>query len=156
MSSGEGPLGPGLRRRLREENRLRYFPSTKILWNLNSVAGLIKTPSFGIRCRATNSMVKPSTNRSRARRLGARRLERLLMSNWCFRSRDSAATARTPPGRNNFAAVTSRWITRIRSSRTARSYHGGQRAQSCNGSTNRSYYEFATHRIAVVSVASPR
>ena len=47
MSSAEGPLGPGLRRRDEEEKSRRYFRSTKALWNLNSVAGLTSAPSFG-------------------------------------------------------------------------------------------------------------
>jgi hypothetical protein len=57
-------------------------------------------------------------------RFGARCLERLLMSNWCFSSKASATTARMPPRRSDFAAVTSRWITSIRSSRTGETYHG--------------------------------
>src|SRR5215470_11661676 len=72
MSSGEGPLGPGLRRRPREEKSRWYFRSTKALWNLDSVAGLISAPSFDIRCGCTNCMVRPSTKRSKAERLGAR------------------------------------------------------------------------------------
>ena len=48
---------------------------------------------------------------------GARCWARLLLSNWCFSNSDSAATARTPPGRSSLAKVTSRWIARIRSSR---------------------------------------
>ena len=80
MSSGEGPLGPGLRCRAEEEKSDRYFRSINALWNLSSVAGLISAPSCGMRLGLTNSVVSPITNRSRALRLGARCLERLLMS----------------------------------------------------------------------------
>jgi hypothetical protein len=38
-------------------------------------------------------------------RFGARRRARLLMTNWCFNNKDSAMTARTPPG----AAVWQWW-----------------------------------------------
>src|SRR6266581_5037868 len=94
MSSAEGPLGPGLRRCDEEEKSRRYLRSTKALWNLNRVAGLTSAPSFGIRRGLMNSVVSPSTNRSIEVRFGARGRERLLMSNWCFRMRDSATTAR--------------------------------------------------------------
>jgi len=98
----------------------RYFRSTNTLWNLNSVAGLTSARSFGSRCGLTNNMAKPRTTRSTEVRLGARCRERLLMSNWCLRSRDSAATARTPPGRRSFATVTNTWMARMRISRTGR------------------------------------
>lgn len=62
-----------------------------------------------------NSVVRPSTKRSIEVRFGARCRERLLMSNWCFSTRDSAATARTPSGRTSFAKVASRRMTRMRS-----------------------------------------
>jgi len=120
MSSAEGPLGPGLRRCVEEEKSRRYFRSTKALWNLSSVAGLMSAPSFGIRCGRTNNVAKPRTTRSTEVRLGARCRERLLMSNWCLSSKDSAATARTPPGRSGFANVTSRWMARMSRFRTWR------------------------------------
>ena len=41
MSSAEGALGPGLRRCDEEEKSRRYFRSTNILWNFNSVDGLM-------------------------------------------------------------------------------------------------------------------
>src|ERR1700676_5142393 len=79
MSSADGPLGPGLQRCDEEEKRRRYFRSTNALWNLISVAGLISTPSFGIRRGVTNSVVRPSTKRSNVVRFGARFLDRLLI-----------------------------------------------------------------------------
>ena len=63
----------------REEKSRRYFRSTKALWNLNSVAGLMSAPSFGIRRGLTNSVVSPSTKRSSVVRFGARCRERLLI-----------------------------------------------------------------------------
>ena|SRR5438067_10884720 len=80
MRSGDGPFGPGLRQCDKDENRRRYFRSTNALWNLNSVAGLMSAPSFGIRRELTNNVVRPSTTRSRVVRFVARRRERLLMS----------------------------------------------------------------------------
>ena len=80
MSSGEGPLGPGLRRCAEEEKSNLYFRSINALWNLSSVAGLMSAPSCGMRWGLTNSVVNPSTNRSGALRLGARCLDRLLIS----------------------------------------------------------------------------
>src|ERR1700747_3220002 len=50
------------------------------LWNLNRVAGLILTDSFGMRCGLTKRVVSPSTRRSSAVRLGARRRVWLLIS----------------------------------------------------------------------------
>jgi hypothetical protein len=43
--------------------------------------------------------------RSAARRFGARSRERLSTMSCCFSSSDSAATARTPPGRRHLARV---------------------------------------------------
>ena len=80
ISSRDGPLGPGLRRRAEEEKSDRYFRSINALWNLSSVAGLMSAPSCGMRWGLTNSVVSPSTNRSSAVRLGARCLDRLLIS----------------------------------------------------------------------------
>ena len=64
---------------------------------LNNVAGLRSAATLSIRRRLTNRVVKPSTKRSRVVRFGARCLDRLLIRSCCLRSRDSAATARTPP-----------------------------------------------------------
>ena len=97
MSSGDGPFGPGLQRGEGEEEKSRrYLASTSAAWNLSSVAGLTSAPSFGSRCGRTNNVAKPRRMRSAEVRLGARCRERLLMSNWCLSSSDSAATARTP------------------------------------------------------------
>src|SRR6266536_2798243 len=78
-SSAEGPLGPGLRRCDEEEDSRWYFRSTRALWNLNSVAGLMSAPSFAIRRGLRNRVVSPSMQRSRVVRFGARRRERLLI-----------------------------------------------------------------------------
>jgi hypothetical protein len=146
MSSAEGPLGPGLRRCDEEEKSRRYLRSTKAWWNLNSVAGLMSAPSFAIRRGLTNSVVRPSKKRSIDFRFGARCRERLLMSNWCFSSRDSAATARTPPGRTSFANVISRWMASMRSSRMERTVSSPPvRARLHGRGWNTSHYEFATH-----------
>ena len=65
---------------------------------MNSVAGLMSAPSFAILLGLTDSVVKPSTTRSIGVTFAARCRARLLISNWCFSSSDSAATERTPPG----------------------------------------------------------
>src|SRR5450756_2378582 len=57
----------------------------------------------------TNSDPRPRRKRSNEFRFGARRRARLLMSNWCFSNKDSATTARTPPGRTSLAMVANRW-----------------------------------------------
>jgi hypothetical protein len=93
------------------------FRSTNALWNLNSVAGLRIAQSFAIRRGLRNSVVSPSRKRSSEVRFGARCRDRLLISNWYLSNRDSAATARTPPGRRSFTKVTSRWMARMRNSR---------------------------------------
>src|SRR4030095_4174026 len=54
-----------------------HFRCTNAVWNLNSVAGLMSAPSFGIRRGGTDSVVSPSTKRSIDVRLGARHRERL-------------------------------------------------------------------------------
>lgn len=120
MSLADGPLGPGLQRCGEDEKSRRYFRSTKARRNFNSVAGLTSAPSFAIRRGLANSAVSPSTKRSSVVRFGARCLDRLLIRSWCLSSRDSAATARTPPGRSSFASVTRRWTARMRSSRIER------------------------------------
>jgi hypothetical protein len=81
--------------------------------------GLIKVPGFrmtaslGIRLGDTNSDPRPRRKRSNEFRFGARRRARLLMSNWCFSNKDSATTARTPPGQTSFAMVANRWTARM-------------------------------------------
>src|SRR5713101_8157096 len=67
------------------------------------------TASLGIRLGGTNSDPRPRRRRSNEFRFGARRRARLLMSNWCFSNKDSATTARTPPGRTSLAMVANRW-----------------------------------------------
>ena len=60
MSSGEGPLGPGLGRRAGRGKEQPAFPIYQ---------------RCGMRLGRTNSVVSQSTNRSSALRLGARCLE---------------------------------------------------------------------------------
>jgi len=78
-------------------------------WNLNKVRGFRMTASLGIRLGGTNSDPMPRSRGSEEFRFGARRRARLLMSSWCFSNKDSATTARTPPGRTSLAMVANRW-----------------------------------------------
>src|ERR1700704_5377382 len=71
------------------------------------------TASLGIGLGGTNSDPRPRRRRSNEFRFGARRRARLLMTNWCFSNKDSATTARTPPGRISLAMVANRWTARI-------------------------------------------
>src|SRR5450631_2075477 len=98
MSSEDGPFGPGLRGRPEDEKRMRYFRSTRALWNLHNVADLTTADSFGMRCGLTKRVIIPSTKRSSVMRFGARCRERLLTMSCCLSNNDSAATARAPPG----------------------------------------------------------
>jgi hypothetical protein len=82
-------------------------------WNLNKVLGFRMTASLGIRLGGTNSNPIPRRRRSDEFRLGARRRARLLMSCWCSSNKDSATTARTPPGRRSLAMVANRWTASI-------------------------------------------
>jgi hypothetical protein len=82
-------------------------------WNLNKVLGFRMTASLGIRLAGTNSDPRPRRKRSKEFRFGARRRARLLMSNWCFSTKDSATTARTPPGRTSLVMVANRWTARM-------------------------------------------
>ena len=61
MSSADGPLGPGLRGRPEDENRLRYFRSINPLRNLNNVADFTIKENFGMRPGKTKSLISPST-----------------------------------------------------------------------------------------------
>ena len=150
MISCVGPVGPGLRRVPADENRRRYFRSTSALWNRNNVAGLSMTASFATRRGRTNSVIKPSTNRSIVVRGGARRRERPLMISSCFSYRDSAITERTPPGRASLARVTnsctaSRSMSRIEEA----CYQRQQSAQGCPNLAPRAMIsEFAPHTSA--------
>src|SRR5258707_11839441 len=91
----------------------RYLRFLSASWNLNKVLGFRMTASLGIRLGGTNSDPRPRRERSNEFRFGARRRARLLMSNWCFSTKDSATTARTPPGRTSLAMVANRWTARI-------------------------------------------
>jgi hypothetical protein len=71
------------------------------------------TASLGIRLVGTSSDPRPRRRRSSEFRFGARRPARLLMSNCCFSNKDSATTARTPPGRTSLAMVANRWTARM-------------------------------------------
>ena len=82
-------------------------------WNLNKVLGFSMTASLGIRLAGTNSDPRSRRRRSNEFWCGARRRARLLMSNWCFSTKDSATTARTPPGRTSLAMVANRWTARM-------------------------------------------
>ena len=79
VSSGGGPLGPGLRHGAEEEKSRRYFRSINALGNFNSVAGLRIAESFGTRCGLTKRLVNPMSNRSAVVRFGARCRERLMI-----------------------------------------------------------------------------
>src|SRR6202521_5698715 len=146
-SCAAGPLGPGLWRCGEEEKSRRYFRSTSALWNLSRVAGLTSVPSFAMRRRLTNSVVSPSRKRSIEVRFGARCLERLAMSNWCFSISDSAATARLPPRRRSFTQVTSK--VDGEDEEVAHGANGTTTASARKTAPHRripSYYEFASHR----------
>src|SRR5258707_9149323 len=107
------------------DDRVDEFPSMALLvrgaylrflsasWNLNKVLGFRMTASLGIRLGVTNNDPRPRTKRSNEFRFGARRRERLLMSNCCFSTKDSATTVRTSPGRTSLAMVYNRWTASI-------------------------------------------
>jgi hypothetical protein len=78
---------------------LRFLSAS---WNLNKVPGFRMTASLENRLAGTNSDPRPKTERSNEFRFGARCRARLLMTNWCLSNRDSAKTARTPPGAQEF------------------------------------------------------
>jgi putative transposase len=44
------------------------------------------------------------------------------MSNWCFSTKDSATTARTPPGRTSLAMVANRWTASMSKHKLIRRY----------------------------------
>src|SRR5450759_390681 len=112
MSSFDGPFGPG-RRRPPDEKSHRYLHFLSASWNLNKVLGFRMTASLGMRLGGTNSDPRPSRRRANEFRFGARRRARLLMSNCCFSNKDSATTARTPPGRTSLAMVANRWTANM-------------------------------------------
>ena len=92
------------------EKSHRYLRFLSASWNLNKVLGFRMIASLGIRLAGTNSDPRPKTKRSNELRFGARRRARLLMTNWCFSNKDSATTARTPPGRRSLAMVASQQV----------------------------------------------
>src|SRR5262249_43650967 len=102
------PFGTGALMTSRRE-KAPIFAFLERLMKSQQGPGLQMTASLGSRLAGTNSDPKPKTKRSNEFRFGARRRPRLLMTNWCFSNKDSATTARTPPGRMSLAMVASRW-----------------------------------------------
>jgi hypothetical protein len=78
------------------------------------------TASLPKRRGDTRSVQNPRTIRSHRVRFGLRRRERFMISNWCLTASDSAATARTPPGRTSRARVTSKWANRMNNELTGK------------------------------------
>ena len=95
-----------------DEKSHRYLRFLSASWNLNKVLGFRMIASLGILLGGTNSDPRPRRRRSDEFRFGARRRARLLMSSWCFSTKDSATTALTPPGRTSLAMVAKRWTAR--------------------------------------------
>ena len=112
MSSGDGPLGPGLPF-LPYEYSTRYLRFISRSCDFNSVDGRRITAARWIRRGSRNSDQKPNRNRSSVERLGARRRERLMTRSCCFMSRLSATTALAPPGPRSLAMVVNRWMRSI-------------------------------------------
>lgn len=73
------------------------------------------------------TIVSPSTNRSRVVKGGVRRLERQLMINCYFSGRDSAMTERTPPGRAHLARMTNKCTAKRSMSRIVEAGDQGSR-----------------------------
>src|SRR5262245_53134257 len=81
--------------------------------------------SLDLQSEVTHEQRDQSENEAVKRREIGRSLPRTIANEqWCFSGSDSATTVRKPLGRSSFAEVTSKWMTRIRSSRTERNYHG--------------------------------
>ncbi|MDB4223342.1 hypothetical protein N9850_06185 [Granulosicoccus sp.] len=78
-SSGEGPLGPGLRR-LIDVNNERYLRFTKALWNLNIVEGFSTIEDRINRVGRINMEANPANILSAGCRAGALVRERLSIS----------------------------------------------------------------------------
>jgi len=125
MSSGDGPLGPGLPF-LPDECSSRYLQFIRMSWNYNSFDGRIITAARWIRRGSRNSDQKPNKTRSSAERIGARCRERLMTRCCCFMSRLSATTALTPLGPRSLAIVVNR-CTR----NTSRSLMAEQGREGC-------------------------
>ena len=81
-----------------------------------------------------------------------------MISNWCLTASDSAATARTPPGRASRASVTSRCAIRINSNLIgSRALALSDRSASLRSSSVFCQnYQFATHRFGVDSANAGR
>ncbi len=119
MSSGEGPLGPGLPRRF-GENKRRYLRCTNAAWKARRVDVFSTTAGRSRRLGRMKSVHTPAMTRSIGRRFGARSRPRFRITSWCFTSRGSATSARAPPGPISFAMVANRWMNKMARSRIAR------------------------------------
>jgi hypothetical protein len=102
----------------------------------------------------TSSAQNPRITRSHPVRFGLRRCERFMISNWCLTASDSAATARTPPGRASRARVTNRWAIRMNSNLIERRAFT---ASGCFASLRYrtifcQNYQFATHTMVVMNM----
>ena len=113
-------LGPGLPR-VFGVNNSRYLRFTKSRWILRIVEGLRIIAAPNKRAGRIKIAQKPTIYRSLGRRSGARFLDRLSISSWCFTSSDSATTDRVPPGPSNRATVTTRCMKSIARSRITES-----------------------------------
>ena len=120
ITSLVGPFGPGFVCPA-DENRCRYFLVVSARWKRGSVEGFRTMATRTNRLGRISSAHAPANTRSRNRRRGDRFLERLRINNCCFRSSDSATTARTPPGLASRATVASTCTRRTASSRTGES-----------------------------------
>ncbi len=94
-SSGDGSCGPGLPRRFGEKS-CRYFRFTNAECKARRVEGFSTMAARSNRPGRMKSVHRPAMTRSIGRRLGARSRPRFRTTNWCFRRRDSATTARPP------------------------------------------------------------
>jgi hypothetical protein len=99
----------------------------------------------------TSSVQNPRITRSHPVRFGLRPCERFMISNWCLTASDSAATARTPPGRASRARVTNTCEISMNSNLIERRAFT---ASGCFASLRYrtifcQNYQFATHRLAL-------
>jgi hypothetical protein len=111
-----GPLGPGFLGTV-DENSRRYCRFVSARWSLKRVEGFRTIADRTSRLGRMNSAHMPATMRSAQWRLGERFRDRLKISSCCLTSRDSATTARAPPGPASRATVARRWRNRTTSSR---------------------------------------
>jgi hypothetical protein len=72
-----------------------------------------------------------------------------MISIWCLMASDSAATARTPPGRASRATVANKWANRMNSKLIgSRAFALSRRPASLHSTSLFSQnYQFATHKI---------